>query len=134
MSFYNEMKLFEKYNFNLGAALITPVWCIFHGKPIVGALLAIALIAPDALHLQPPVSTIIHVLLSIISLYFGFKGNAIAMDSGRFRDREEMLFVQGRWAVWGTIVFIGYMYFSHIFHAIFAGFNILSIGMNEVTR
>jgi hypothetical protein len=56
------------------------------------------------------------------------------MDSGRFRDREEMLFVQGRWAVWGTIVFIGYMYFSHIFHAISAGFNILSIGMDEVTR
>lgn len=134
MSLYNEMKFFEKYNFNLGATLVTPVWCIFHGKPLVGALLGISIIGTSALHIQPPLYTVIHLLLSVVSLFFGFTGNNIAMNSGRFSNREEMLFVQRRWATWGAIVFIGYVYFSHIFHSIFAGFNILSIGMDAITH
>lgn len=134
MSLYDEQKILDKFHFNAGACILTPVWCVFHGQPIQAALLAVLWVFPHFFPFGSVLSIILKVFLAAFSLYYGFKGNAIAMESGAYRNEAEMLFVQRRWATWGLIIIVLYFAFAHVFYAIFAGFHILNLGMEAIIQ
>ncbi|MBK7949929.1 MAG: hypothetical protein IPK00_14540 [Deltaproteobacteria bacterium] len=71
--------------FNLGAALLAPVWALFHGQPAAGATLlatAAALAAAQASGLALAAS-LLAALFAGASLFLGVVGNRIASAGSR---------------------------------------------------
>jgi len=89
-------KKIGKIRFNAGVCILAPVWCVFHGKPVQAALLAVLWVFPRFIPFDMVLSIILKVFLAAFSLYYGSIGNAIAMESGIYLDEPERLFVQRR--------------------------------------
>lgn len=90
--------------FNLGAALLAPLWALFHGQRAAGAALVVATIALAAARAsgQTLVVALLAPFLLGAALFFGVVGNRISgADGGEpaVRARTEL-----RWALAGALL------------------------------
>ncbi|MFO7897268.1 MAG: hypothetical protein R6U84_10070 [Candidatus Cloacimonadales bacterium] len=132
MSIENELKFLENLKFNLGAFLLTPIWCFVHGKLLSTISLIIIWAAPLLFELTKPFSLIFSVTYFALALYYGIKGNEIAMESGKYRNEAELEFANKKWFSAGIIFIITYFVVSSIWHSVESGANILQIGLDAI--
>jgi predicted Co/Zn/Cd cation transporter (cation efflux family) len=126
------MKLLQNLKFNLGAFLLTPIWCFVHGKLFSTITLLVLYAAPKLLDLARPINLIFTILYFSFALYYGINGNKIALESGKYRDEVEFTAANKRWTFAATIWIIAYFVVGNIWHSIGAGTNILQIGLDAI--
>ncbi|MGA3286124.1 MAG: hypothetical protein ABSD46_01715 [Bacteroidota bacterium] len=93
----------EDAGFNFGAAGITPLWLMFHGKIGTGVLLTIyVLISLTGLFGFGSIFWIFATL--IIMLYFGSEGNRIALKHKGYASTQEVKVAEQGWNKAGIVV------------------------------
>jgi hypothetical protein len=93
--------------FNLGAALLAPVWAWFHGQRAVGATLlatCAALVAAQGSGLRIP-ALVLSAFLAGAGLWLGLVGNRIALDRTLDRAAGEAVHGQLPWAMAGAVLY-----------------------------
>jgi hypothetical protein len=133
MGIFEELKYFEKINFNIGAFVLTPIWCFVHGELFSSISMIILMILPYVFPIPKAIYIIVKILIFLFSLYYGIKGNAIAMNCEKYKDKDEFEYFNKKWTFAGIISLILYFTFSSIFHNVNAGFSIFKIGIDAIT-
>jgi hypothetical protein len=80
---------------NWGAFLLCPFWLMNHRKIGIGILYLVLCLIPIANLATLP-----------MIIYYGVKGNEVAVASGRFTDDAQFVAVQTAWRNWGVVVSI----------------------------
>lgn len=80
---------------NWGAFLLCPFWLMNHRKVGIGILYIVLSLIP-----------IVNLVTLGMVIYYGIKGNEVAVASGRFTDDAQFVAVQNAWRNWGVVVSI----------------------------
>jgi len=95
---------------NWGAFLLCPLWLMNHRKVGLGILYIVLSVIP-----------IVNLATLVMLIYFGVKGNEVAVASGRFTDDAQFVAVQNAWRNWGigiTIVCFVLFFFAGVVGAL----------------
>jgi hypothetical protein len=75
---------------NWGAFLLCPLWLMNHRKVGLGILYIVLCVIP-----------LVNLVTLGMIIYYGIKGNEVAVASGRFTDDAQFVAVQNAWRNWG---------------------------------
>lgn len=93
----------EELPFNWGAFILTPLWCLFHGRVGIGLLLIVWTLIWAAFLFAAGAWGISLIHLGIM-LYFGISGNKIAWEEKGYMSLQDVRESQRRWNIGGIIV------------------------------
>lgn len=95
----------ENLGFNWGAFFLTPLWLLFHGKPLTGVLLMLYGFISRAWGLMGVPGLFIGLIISLcIACHYGSEGNKIAMKTKGYSSLDELRSAERPWAIAGIVV------------------------------
>ena len=101
---------------NWGAFFLNPLWLMNHGQVGLGAGVLICSFLP-----------FVNILALVSSIYYGIKGNDIAMRYRAFSSEAQFVAVQNAWRNWGIGLFVAGIVLS-VVGAIFLGIMAAMLG------
>jgi hypothetical protein len=94
----------EDSSFNFGAACLTPLWLMFHGKPLTGVLLILYGLLSRIAFVFGAAGIVLSIIVDlVIMIYFGIQGNKIAMIHRGYPSIEDTKVAEQGWNIAGGI-------------------------------